>query len=111
MRGRHCFGPQYPFSGFREHFFDPIGKGIVAEVGDSEDTLGCFKDMEGKDFEFGPGAHLDSRKKGCSQDQRGDSLEALIGQNPNILQIIALLDKANRLFYPPPCYIRCHNPP
>jgi len=42
MWRRHYFGPQYPFSGFREHLFDPIGKGIVAEVGDSEDPLGCF---------------------------------------------------------------------
>ena len=92
-------GPQYHFFGFREHFFDPIGKAIVAEVGDFEDTLNRFQDIEGKDFEFGPGAYVDGCKKGCSQDQRGDSMEPLIGQDPNILQIVPLLDKENHLLY------------
>ena len=111
MWRRHCFVPQYPFSCFGEHFFDPIGKGIVAEVGNSEDTLGRFQDMEGKDFEFCPCAYVDGRKKGCGEDQRTDSLEPAIGQDPNILQIVALLDEADRLLYPPARHIGSHNPP
>jgi hypothetical protein len=85
MWGRHRFGPQDSLSGFRDHLLDPIGKGIVTKVGDSEDTLGRFPDIKGMDLELSPRTHLYSRKKGRSQDQGTDSLDSLIDKNPNIL--------------------------
>ena len=88
-----------------------IRQRVVLEIRNPKDPLGRFENVTGHDFQSLPRVQHDRGKGHHGQQERKQVLQARILEHAHILQVITLLDEADRLLNTPPPKIRSHEPP
>lgn len=90
---------------------NPVGHGIEAEVGDSEQPPGRSEHMTGEDVQLCSQAQIGHREVGRLRDQRHHVLKRDIGQQPDVFLLIRLFDEPDRLLDRPSCHVALYGQP
>jgi len=85
-----------------EIVLDTIGQGIKSEVGNVEHPPSSAQNMSGQHSKFQPDPLVDGGKINDCRRQGHHILESGTGQQPDILQLVALFQEADRLLRLPP---------
>ena len=105
------FLSSYSLTTLAKNGLDPISKGIISEIRNSKNALCRIQSVERKNLKLGLIAYLDRSKESRNQFQRSHILESLVGQNPYVFKVVALLDETDRVFNAPTGEIGLNNPP
>ena len=92
-------------------FADTVSDSVEPKIGNAEQTLGGFQQMACQDVELDPSSQDHGGEEGDGVDQDGHVAQALIGQHPDVFQIVALLDEADRFLDAPAGEIGADHPP
>ncbi len=91
--------------------FDTVRQGIIVEIRDVEDPLGCVESVKCQYLKPGLVTDMNCCEEGGGQDECSHVFQPLIGHNPDVFQVVALLDEPNRVLHPPAGQIPLHYPP
>ena len=106
-----AFCGERSLSGLAQNGFDTVSQSVVPEIRNAKDALCSVESVQGKDLELGNLSDANCGKECSGQNQSSHVFQSLIGQNPDVLNVIALFDEPDGLLNAPAGEISLNHPP